>query len=766
MKQLPSDGFDSGLIPRGAPLDGGPSIPYNLSYGAESALTEPPSGGLLEHWRTLQRHKGSVALIACSSVLIACLFTLPQTPLYQAHAIIEIQAMNEDFMHMRDVNPTADTTSSYYPEFDIQTQIRILQSAALLDRVVAKLDLNHKPLVVNETRLSSWRRALGLKPAPAKDQFGDALRMAAGNLKVQAQPNTRLIEIDCDSTNPQMAADYANTLTSEFIEQNLESRWQATQHTGEWLTRQMEDLKIKLEKSEGALESYSRESGLMFTEEKDNAAEQRLKQLQEELGKAQADRIQKQSRYELAASASAGQIGEVVDDGSLRDIEGKITDLRRQQAELASSFTPSHPKVKRIEAQIAELDAALQHQRTDILRRIQSDFQAAQRRESLLSASYAAQARLMAEQAGKVAHYNILKREVDTTRQLYDSMFQRVKESSIASALRASNIRVVDPATAPQSPYKPNLATNAGVGLVSGLFFGILFVFFRERVDKTVQEPGDMALALGVPELGVIPSASVDQRIQRPLLPAIAGEAARIDLSLAAAGQRSSPLTEAFHSALASLMFQGADTERPQVIIVSSAAPKEGKTTLTTNLAIALACTHKRVLLIDGDMRRPHLHRVFGLDNGKGLIDLLRRAEPIQAPLNGHVSKTDVPNLSVMTSGRAHDGETSLLHSGRLAELIALVRGEFDTILIDTPPMLTMADARIMARHADGVVLVARAHHTSRESLRDACRHFTADGTKVLGTVLNDWNPRKSSRYGYSRYYDRYKHYYGKPSQQ
>ena len=769
MKQLPPSDYRSGLVPQGGPQDGPLPGPYNPGYnsgynGGGTARSEPPSGGLLEYWRILQRHAGAIVLITFLGVLVALVFTLPQTPVYQAHAIIEIQAMNEDFMHMRDVNPTADATASYYPEFDIQTQVRILQSGALLERVIKKLDLDHKPLIANETRLSSWRNALGLKPAIKADQFGDALRMTAGNLKIQAQPNTRLIEVFCDSTYPQMAADFANTLTSEFIEENLESRWQTTQHTGEWLTRQMEDLKIKLEKSEEALEAYSRQSGLMFTQEKDNAADLKLKQLQEELSKAQADRIQKQSHYELASSAKTDSLGEVLDDGSLKDIQGKLTDLRRQQAELAAAYTASHPKMKRVQAQIAELESSLRRESGNIQRRIENDFRTAQRREKLLAADYGAQARLMTEQADKVAHYNILKREVDTTRQLYDSMFQRVKESSIASALRASNIRVVDPATPPGGPYKPSLVTNAGVGLITGLFFGILFVLFRERVDRTIQEPGDAALYLGLPELGIVPNSAVDPMRKRPLLPLSSGAYTGGELSLAAATDRTSPLTEAFHATLTSLMFLGENGERPRVIIVSSAAPKEGKTTLTTNLAIAMACTHERVLLIDADLRRPHLHRIFDIDNGKGLIDLLRRTEPIQAPLNGHVSKTAVANLSVMPSGRAHDGETTLLHSVRLAELIELVRGEYDTVLIDTPPMLTMADARIIARHADGVVMVARAHQTSRDSLRDACRRFEIDGTRVLGTVLNDWNPRKSSRYGYYRYYDRYKHYYGKPS--
>ena len=196
------------------------------------------------------------------------------------------------------------------------------------------------------------------------------------------------------------------------------------------------------------------------------------------------------------------------------------------------------------------------------------------------------------------------------------------------------------------------------------------------------------------------------------------------------------------------------------MIVVSSASPKEGKTTLTTNLAVALAEIHKKVLLIDADLRRPSIHRFFNLKKDTGMVDLLRRSEPIVGPFNGHVRPSGVTNLSIMTSGHSVDGDPTLLHSNRLAELIELARREYDVVLIDTPPMLNMADARIIARQSDGVVLVVRANVTSRDSIKDTHRFLVDDGSRVIGAVLNDWNPKKSSRYSYYRYYDRYRHYY------
>ena len=761
MKQLPSPESRNGAVPYHGPQNVPAALPAQNDY-ADSAVNDVPSGGLLEYWRIIQRRKTHVILIACLGAAAGFLYTVPQTPVYQAKTVIEIQALNEDFMHMREVNPNASASGYYDPMIDLQTQVRILQSRALLDRVSKKLLAETKPIIAPPTRFEAWRNILHLPQPKSVSGRESVVANAAGGLKAKAQLNTRLIEISCDSASPQMAADYLNALSSEYIEQNLESRWQTTQHTGEWLARQMEDIKIKLEKSEDALQAYARAAHLIITDEKENASDLKLKDLQQELTKSQSERIAKQSNYELAVHSPVDSLGEVLDDASLKDIAAKLTDLRRQVAELSSTFTPSHPRVQKAQAQIATLESAFQQARLNILGRIRNDFEAAERREKLIAADYNAAAKTVTDQAEGVSHYNILKREVDSNRQLYESMLQRVKEAGIASALRASNIRVVDPAIVPGAPYKPSLRDNTVLGLLGGILFGIACVVFLDRADRTVQEPGDAAFYLGVPELGIVPSASADPTRNSGILPftGIQQPVSSRSMALVTAERRPSAIAESFRATLTSILFSGDNGAPPRVLVISSAAPKEGKTTITTNLAVALAEIHKRVLLIDADLRRPSIHRFFEIENNSGLVDLLRSAEPIPAPLNGHARKTAIPNLSVMPTGRAIDGDPTLLHSNRLTEIIDLVRDEYDMILIDTPPMLNMSDARVIARHADGVVLVARANHTSRDSIRDAYRRFVEDGTKVLGAVLNDWNPKKSSRYSYYRYYDRYRHYY------
>lgn len=763
MNQLPPPGDPAPkeLEPRFAPAGPPPTRPGYFEPPDQDS-DQAASGGLLEYWRMLRRRKGTLVLIAFLGALAGFLLTIPQTPVYQARLLLEIQSVNENFLNMRDVNPTSSAGSADYPEYDIQTQVRIIQSRALMERVTKKLDLDNRPLIVNESRLSAWRKALGL-PAPKPVSLReDAIAMAAGNLKVRAQTNTRLIEILCDSTSPNLAAEFANTLANEFIDQNLESRWQTTQRTGEWLTRQMEEIKIKLERSDEALQAYARATGLLFTAEKDNLTEQKLRQLQEELSKAQADRVAKQSKYEMASTSAPDSLPEVLDDGSLKDLQAKLTDLRRQLAELSSTYTPAHFKVKKVQAQIATLESALEKERGNIIRRIRNDFQTAGRREKLLAADYATHVRLFSGQAALVSHYNILKREVDTNRQLYDNMLQRVKEAGIASALRASNIRVVDAAQVPKAPYKPSPFMNSALGLLSGIFLGVVFIVMRERADRTIGEPGEAQLFLDLSELGIIPSADSDPTRKRRLLPAYRPDSASPDqLALVTRDRKPSVMAESFRTVLTSILFCSQNGSRPHVLVLASAYPKEGKTTVASNLAIALTEIHQRVLLIDADMRRPRIHQIFDLENKSGLGDLLREPASLDGRPIAEIRETSIPNLFVLPAGSPGAGVASLVYSDRFPELIARLRKEFDTILIDTPPMLQMADARVMGRHADAVILVVRANQTTRDAARVARQRLADDGTHVLGAILNDWNPRHTSSYGYYKYYEHYHHYYG-----
>jgi len=692
---------------------------------------------------------------------------LPQTPIYQARTSVEIVGINENFLNMQQVDPVTQTGNPFETS-DIQTQIKILQSQSLIERVLTKLK---RPETFSEPggRISAWRKALNLpEPTPA-DAFADSIKYAAKNLKVRASGMTRILDITVDSTDPRSAAAFANTLANEFIDENLESRWKTTARTTEWLARQLDDVRIKLERSDDKLQQYARSAGLIFTGEKTNIDEDKLRQLQTGLTAAQADRVAKQSRYETAATSPPEALPDILSDTELREYGAKLTELRRQIAELGATYTPDHPKIQRVQAQIATIQAAFDNERSNILKRIKNDYDEAVRKEKLLSDDYAQQTHLVSGQGEKAVQYNILKREVDSNRAVYDAMLQQLNQASIASALRASNVRVVDPAKVPTRPYKPDTPVSAGLGLLSGLFLGVAFVVMRERADRTIQQPGDSTFYLNVPELGIIPAGSLEQR--RLFKPAASGQtttsletANRVEL--VTIQQRQSMLAESFRSTLVSILFSGENGSRPRTIVLTSANPSEGKSTVVCNLGIAIAEVGNRVLLIDADLRRPRLHKVFGLNASPGLSDLLKdRTAATSEAGQAAIRPTSVPNLFLLPSGESTAAAMTLLYGAQVPEMLKQLRQQFDTILIDTPPMLQIPDARVLGRLSDRVILVIRAGSTTRDAAQAAFQRFQEDGTNVLGTILNDWNPKHapSGYYGYhSGYYKGYKNYYTK----
>jgi capsular exopolysaccharide synthesis family protein len=524
----------------------------------------------------------------------------------------------------------------------------------------------------------------------------------------------------------------------------------------------------------------------LFTSEEDNIAEEKLHQLQEELSRAQADRVQAQSKYESASKASLESLPEVLDDKTLGEIQVKLTDLRRQLAELSSALTPEHPSVIKVQAQITALEGAMESKRKDFLERIQNEFRAAERRENLLETNYTAQVELVTEQADKVAHYNNLKRDVDTQRELYESMLHSVQEAGVSSALRASNIRVVDPAFPPTRRYKPTYAISLGLGLLAGLLFGMGFAVMRQRADRSFQAPGEAGLSLGVPELGVIPSTGAERNRlfayygdsgngtkaiqpgngetghrnvltilglanrERALQAPDRGVPVRVELIASRRG--SSVLADSFRATLTSILFSGENGNRPRVIVVTSASPGEGKTTVASNLALALADAGSPVLLVDGDLRKGRLHDIFQVSNDWGFSDVLAGNDPPPGH-TGTYLQTHYPRLSLLPAGATPPSITGLLHSPRTLDFLSRVRKEFHTVIVDTPPMLNMADARVLGKLADGVILVLRSGQTTRESAAAAAQRLTADRTRVLGAVLNEWDPQKSSRASYAYRY-------------
>lgn len=734
--------------------------------------TEPnelsASQDLLEYWRIFCLHKFLILRLALLGLLLALCFGFFQSPVYRAHTSIAIQDLNENFLNLKEdptaISPTEQTESSF------QTQVQILQSESLLQRVIEKPAMA-QALAQEEmqSRRFAWRKYLGLREVASPRDSQHIVEKIASHLTVRSSGQTRLVQVYFESGDPRLAADFANTLVNEFVEQSHQMRWESTQRTAEWLAAHLNEMKSNLENAEVQLQAYARVSGLVFSD-RGNVAEEKLRQLQEEYSKAQVDRAEKQARYETAMTKPLESLPEALDDPTLREFGLKLAALKQERAQLTSALTPAHYRVRQVQAQIDELSSTLETQRTNVVRRSANEYLSARRREELLATGYDQQAKTVSEQAQKAIRYDTLKHEADTSRQLYDALLQRVKQAGLAAAMRASNILVVDAAKAPLFPYRPNYPLNAALGLLIGVFFGTGLSILRERFNRCIVVPGVAPAYLNLPELGAIPMAAIPAsrlrrlfRGQEKSLRTIPGLARNVEsenqlgkISLVKGGtahSESAMIVEAFRAMLTSLLLPALEGLPPRVIVLTSPGLGAGKTTVTSNLGITMAKIGRRVLLVDADLRSPALHRLFQLSNSWGLCDVLRSDNPIDSSgLLQIVRHTDVPALDLLPSGTTQKNPSSLLYSPRVAELLARMRQEYDLVLIDTPPMMQLADARVLGRVADGVVLVIRSGQTTLEQARLAVQRFAEDRTHVLGTVLNSWDPKSSggSDYAYS----------------
>jgi succinoglycan biosynthesis transport protein ExoP len=677
------------------------------------------------------RHKGLLALSACLGALAGWLITLPQTPLYQARASVEVLPVNENFLNINNLSPTSQSSSDQ----DIQTQVRILTSRSVVDRTVQLLQARGK---------------------------GASIETAAKSVRAFPADKTRLIELSCESPDPKISAEFLNTLAKVFIDENLIERGLGARRTAERLESQLSEFKSKLEGSESQLQKYAGSSGLLITSDKRNIAEQKLEQIQTELARVETERAARETRFKMAVSSPPDTLPEVLENSVLRDHQIKVTDLRRQLAELSSTLTPANYKVQRVQAQIRSLEGAMDSERSNLVNRIRNAYEDALQRERMLRSAYRAQVAVMNDQAGKGVQHNILQREVETDRQLYDSLLQKVKEAGIAAAVRQSNVRVVDSADIPREPFKPDPYLSSAMGLFGGLMLGGLLTFVRSSAGRQIRQPGETEELLNIPELGAVISAHAEP--VESMMTGRHGPVGRLlrrrgqgdeYLSLDAERRDGTLLAESFRSTVASILSK---QRHNRVIVIASPTPRDGKTTIVSNLAITFAIMNQRVVVIDGDLRKPKLHSVCGVSNDYGLSDVLSETTPIEEYATEDLGvRTKIPGLWVLPSGSQL--RVNLLYTTRLAELLRRLRRDFDFVLLDSPAMLYLSDARILAGMSDGVILVVRARHTDREALMTAAQRFSSDGTPLLGSILNDWDPRRGS----APYYNQRDYYYYQP---
>jgi polysaccharide biosynthesis transport protein len=736
------------------------------SLVAEPAESQVPESLLVEYYRLFARHRWFVFGFASAGMLATLLFCMAARPIYRARASLDIQNLNADFMNMRNVAPTGQVSPAS-PEVYIQTEIKLLQSDSLRNRTVKRLagEAAQRAAAQSEP-FGAFKRALHL-PAGRPVSGQELLDSTARSLTVKPLGLTRLVEVTCQSWDAQFAAEFCNALITEFQQQDREVRWTEAQKTSEWLSRQLADVREQLAKSEQKLQHAAEGNGLLFSQQNMTVGEEKLRELQSELMRAQAERVSKQAQYEISRSAGADSLPIVLDDSQLRDFQSRLMELRRQLADLVPPLTDAHPKVQHVKAQIAELETTLTAKKANVVDRMRNEFEAARQRENLLTAAYTSQEKRVSQDLGRGTQVSMLRREVEAGQQLYQTLLQRVKEAGFASAMQASTIRVVDAAQTASFPIAPQRPRSIAAGLILGAVLGVLLAFYRERTQTVLRVPGDAPRFLNVRELGVIPSARIglSQPYVRNLMKP-AGESTALTVAGAPRDQvvdlatwkaHASLVAEAYRSTTFSILREGQEFGRGRAYVITSPNAGEGKTTVTLNLGIALAQANKRVLVVDCDLRRPRLHKSMAIPNDMGLRDILRGALDFKgAALDSFYHVSEVPNLYIMPSGSGSEESSALLYSSRLKSLLDRLVEEFDVILMDSPPMLYMADARIVAGITDGAILVLRARSTDRKAAITARNLFLSDRIRMVGTILNDFDPAGE---GEPNYYSAYYQY-------
>jgi succinoglycan biosynthesis transport protein ExoP len=713
---------------------------------------------LLDYWRVIVKRRWvvlSCLLIVFSTVAIG---TLKQKPVYQGKVLVEINPEQPNVLNFKEVLQISTADVDSYRE----TQYKVLQSRTLTDRVVRDLQLYRVPEFYRR------RMLLGLiegdpeeipspsdpgPPDPSMDAYRNSVKHFQDSVSVGPVRRSNLVEVAFDSQDPKLAARVANQLASDYIDQNLQVKWDETVKASEWLSGQLVGLKAKLEKSEDALQSYAQANSILFVEEKQNLVNARLKQLQEEYTKAQAERFQKESLHNLVQTGRVQDLPGVLANKLIQDLAVRLAELERDYAQLTATVKPDYPKALALKKQIDTLQASLDRGKKALAQNIVDEYRSALDNEKYLAQALEQQKKEVNEIADKSIQYNILKREVDTSKQLYDGLLQRLKEAQVSAGLKASNIRIVDAAEVPKAPVKPRVVLNLALGVILGLGLGIGLAFFQEYLDNTLKTPDEVETLLRLPSLGVLPAFSVDgagKAAGEKLVSIAPGEHKPIGPAI----QTDPAAVEAFRSLRTSILLSANPV--PKMILITSALPGEGKTTITVNLGTTLASLGSRVVIVDCDMRRPACHRSTGVKNNPGFVQCL----------TGHVELAEavlavpgVANLSVIPCGPIPPNPAEVLSSPLAGELLRRLRTEFEYVLVDSPPLLSVADSRILSTLTDAVVLVARAYETPYDVVRRARSLLYGAGARILGVALNDVDLRRDG-YAYSYYY-RYGYGYG-----
>mgnify|MGYP001247401047 CR=1 FL=1 len=680
----------------------------------------------------------TVAILLTSAVAVV---SFKMQPVYRATARVEVEAEAPQIQSLNDLYRSMPSDDTF-----LQTQVDVLESENLAWQTIQHLGLAQDPGLI--TGSTPTPRAPAENPAALE---GRLIRAFRKHLDVKVMRNSRMIEINFESTHPRLAASIANALVKNYAEYNFRKKYDATRQASGWMETQLDELKAKVEKSQQALVDYERQNAIVNVGEKQNVVEQRLADLSRDLTTAQNDLMQKQSQYELTKS-NRSQAAILAQDELLQKLEENAASLQSDYVAALDQYGPRFPKVVRLNDQVAQIESLIRQERSKILDRIQSRYLAASDRVKLLSDAVAREKVDLGEMNQLQIQHNLLKREFETNQQLYESLLQRLKDATVSAGLRANNIHVVDSALIPAIPVRPRKLLNAVVALGLGLIIGIALAFLEEGLDNSIKSSEDVERLIPTPALAIVPSASsVELRPRRKKRGEreIAPLRGKVEMALMEAP--SSALAESYRALRTSILLSTA-SRPPQTMLVTSPNPNEGKSCTSLNLALALAQRGGKILIVDGDLRKQGIARHFGMTNEKGLSSYLAGAHPLVETLRRF---DPLPSLWVLPAGPLAPNPAELLSSSFMERMIQELRQNFDHIVIDSPPALMVTDATILSRLVDGTILVVENGMTVRGALVRTYRMLHAAGGKVLGVVMNKVDLRRDGYYYYGRSYGR-----------
>lgn len=723
---------------------------------------------LLEYWNLILKRRWTV--LACALVVFTtvAIGTLKQKPLYEGRVLIEINPQPLDVLNIRQIEQINPLDFDSYRE----TQYKVIQSRTLAERVVQDLRLYQYPelyrarilfglIVADPDKIPS--KSDHAPPAPESEAYRNTVANFQGSIDVSPVRRSNLVEVAYFSHDPKLASTIANQLSSDYIDQSLQVKWDQAAKASEWLSGKLAELKTNLEKSQDALQEYAEKNNIVYfqgantkDQDRQNLVMARLEDLQHEYTKAQGDRFQKESLYTLVQEGKERDLPGVLTNSMIQTMMVNQSNLLRDYAKLTSTYKPEYPRALALKKQIDAGQAAIDKAKKALIQNIVDDYRAAVAREKLLADAIEEQKKVVQDIAQRSIAYNILKQQVDTNQMLYENMLERMKETQVSSTMNASNIRIVDASQVPKAPIKPRIMVNLMLGLVLGVGLGIGLAFFQEYLDNTLKTPDDVEHFLRLPSLGLLPALSSNgsgDADEDKLLAAPPEHAGRIEIK----GIQSDPMAmEAFRSLRTSILLSASPV--PRLILITSALPGEGKTTTAVSLGATLASLGSRVVVVDCDMRKPACHLTAGVENRPGFVKCLTGQNDLAEAI---LPVPGVANLSLIPCGPIPPNPAEVLSSPVTGELLQRLRTHFDYVLLDSPPVLSVADTRILATLTDAVVLVTRAHSTPYDVVRRARTTLYGSGARILGVALNavdlehaGYGPKRYNQtgmgYGYS----------------